>query len=280
MSRAGGLGMIPNPTSAAEVVELLGRARALTDGSVGVGFLVPFLRRDAVEAAALHADVVEFFYGDPDLDLVRIASGGDAVVGWQVGSAAEAVAAIRAGCRFVVVQGVEAGGHIRGTEALDQVLAETLARVEVPVVAAGGVGTADRAAQLLSGGASAVRVGTRFIAAKESNAHPLYIRKLIAAGAGDTVISETFAVGWPDAPHRVLRSAVDAAVELDAGAAVSIGGRSIPPLAAQPPSRDADGRVEAMALYAGRSVDAVSRVQPAAEIVVEITSAIVQRGRG
>src|SRR5207253_2068547 len=98
VSEAGGLGMIPNPRSAASAQELVGAARALTTKPVGVGFLVPFVEREAVEAAAVVADVVEFFYGAPDSDLIRAAKTHGAVLGWQVGSAREAIEAVAAGC--------------------------------------------------------------------------------------------------------------------------------------------------------------------------------------
>src|SRR3954465_11647929 len=65
VSEAGGLGMIPNPSSALEVEELAGAGRAPTTRPLGVGFLVPFVSAEAVDAASRTADVVEFFYGDP-----------------------------------------------------------------------------------------------------------------------------------------------------------------------------------------------------------------------
>src|SRR5207249_7035494 len=65
-------------------------------------------------------------------------------------------------------------------------------------------------AAVLATGASAVRVGTRFAAAAESEAHPRYVQRLIAAEAKDTVLTEAFSTGW-NAPHRVLRSSVEAA---------------------------------------------------------------------
>ncbi len=274
VSEAGGLGTIANPSSSAEVEERVESARALTAQPIGVGFLIPFVDRQAVEATAAAADVVEFFYGDPDPDLVGVAQAHGAPVGWQTGSAAEALAAATAGCDFVVAQGVEAGGHVRGTQPLDQVLAETLAEVDVPVVAAGGIGTVERVTALLEAGAAAVRVGTRFVAASEADAHPAYVEKLIAASRQDTVLTESFTTGWPDAPHRVLRSAVEAAEQLDGPVAGMLGEREIARFAALPPTREVRGEIAAMALYAGESVDAVTRIQPAAEIVAELTANI------
>src|SRR3954454_25087613 len=76
VSEAGGLGMIPNPSSASEVEQLVGAARALTKRPLGVGFLVPFVSEDAVDAASQTADVIEFFYGEPDAALIRLAHAG------------------------------------------------------------------------------------------------------------------------------------------------------------------------------------------------------------
>jgi len=272
VSQAGGLGMIANPPTAAEVERSMESARALTTRPIGIGFLIPFHVREAVEAAGASADVVEFFYGEPDRDLVRVARAHGALVAWQTGSAAEALAAAKAGCNFVVAQGVEAGGHVRGTQCLDDVLAETLALVDVPVVAAGGVGTVERFAELLSAGAAAVRVGTRFVAAEEADAHPLYVEMLIAASRQDTVLSECFGIGWPNAPHRVLRSAVEDAEQLDRPVVGVLGEQEVPRFVPLPPTRDVRGNVAAMALYAGESVDAVAGIQPAHEIVAELTA--------
>src|SRR3954447_23603606 len=273
VSKAGGLGMIPNPSSAVEVERVLATARGLTSGPLGIGFLVPFVVREAVDAAAASAEVVEFFYGDPTADLVRLAGAGGALVGWQVGSVEEAANAVGAGCDYVVVQGTEAGGHVRGTQPLDDVLADSLGRVDVPVVAAGGIGTRDRVAALLTAGASAVRVGTRFVAAEESNAHPEYIARLIAATAQDTVITEAFGANWPKAPHRVLRTAITAAERLGDAAVAVARKQEIGRFHSMPPTRHVRGEIAAMALYAGESVDAITTVLPAHDIVAELTAA-------
>src|SRR5204863_9454556 len=124
---------------------------------------------------------------------------------WQVGSVDEARAAVDAGCDFIVAQGVEAGGHVRGQIGLLPLLDRVLDVVGVPVVAAGGIGTARAMAAALAAGASAVRVGTRFVASQEADTHPDYAQALIDAGPGDTVLTTTVAVMCPGAPHRVLR---------------------------------------------------------------------------
>ena len=144
----------------------------------------------------------------------------------------------------------------------------------MPVVAAGGIGTAERVHELLAVGASAVRVGTRFVAAEESDAHPAYVASLIRASRHDTVLTGAFANGWPDAPHRVLSSAVTAAERFVGRTVATLGERQLPAFAPVPPTRQARGEVEAMAMYAGESVDAVTATQPAAEIVAELTAVL------
>src|SRR5207247_10757963 len=140
-------------------------------GPFCVHFLIPFLERECLEVAAARGRVVEFFYGDPDRDLVQTVHAGKALAAWQVGSVDEARAAVDVGCDFIVAQGVEAGGHVRGRIGLLPLLEQVLEVVDVPVVAAGGIGTARAMAAALATGASAVRVGTRIVAAVESTAH-------------------------------------------------------------------------------------------------------------
>lgn len=254
--------------------QMLDGLHAQTSGVFGVNFLMPFLDRDAVAVAATRARVVEFFYGDPDPALVELAHRGGALACWQVGSRDEAIAAAAAGCDLIVAQGTEAGGHVRGTIGLLPLLDEVLGAVEVPVIAAGGIGTGRAMAAALAMGASAVRVGTRLVAAQEANAHPSYVQALIAARAGDTVLTEAFSVMWPNAPHRVLRSSVAAAEAFtgDVVGEITMGEQKmpIPRFAVPTPTRETNGTIEAMPLYAGESVGAVQRVQPAAAIVSEL----------
>lgn len=283
---AGGLGMVALPVASADQVAVeLDRAVTLTSGAVGFNFLVPFLDRAAVEAAATRGRVVEFFYDDPDASLVELAHEGGALACWQVGSRREAQAAEAAGCDLIVVQGNEAGGHVRGEVALLPLLDAVLGAVEVPVVAAGGISSARAVAAVLGAGAAAARVGTRFVACAESPAHPDYVAALLAADGDGTVRTETFSVTWPDAPHRVLRSCVEAAAALDGDVVgeLHVDGQVVPlprflPL---PPTRTTTGHIDAMALYAGQGVGLVTDVQPAGDIVRELVDgAAALLGRG
>lgn len=275
LADAGGLGMIgapllPPPVLKATLQDLGQR----THGVFGTGFLMPFLDRDCVEIAAANARVVEFFYAQPDAELVRLVHAGGALAGWQVGSKAEARRAVDCGCDYIAVQGTEAGGHVRGGIGLLPLLSEVLEVVAVPVLAAGGIATARDLAAVLAAGAAGARIGTRFIASTESGAHPKYVEKLLAAGGEDTVLTEAFSVMWPNAPHRVLRSSVEAAEKLsdDVIGEIAFSGMKmpVPRLSVISPSKTTTGSIEAMALYAGESVSNVTRIQPAAEIVREL----------
>jgi nitronate monooxygenase len=277
VSDAGGLGMLSAPLlSPAELEAMLDEIAARTRGAFGVNFLIPFLDPECVSVAARRARVVEFFYGDPDPRLVERARAFGALVSWQVGSCEEAAAAERAGCDLVVVQGSEAGGHVRGGTSLLPLLSAVLDVARIPVVAAGGIATARSLAAVLACGAGAARIGTRFVASAESGGHPAYVKALLAASAEDTCLTEAFSGMWPNAPHRVLRSAIAAAEALPDGVVGEerFAGRTLPigRFSVVPPTVATTGHIEAMALYAGESVTNVVAVQPAGEIVAELAS--------
>jgi nitronate monooxygenase len=242
---AGGMGMVPRHVAPAA-------------GACGVNFLVPFNPSlDEVAEKASGSRAVEFFYGDPRRDLVDAAHAGGALAGWQAGLAAEAAAAEACGCDYVVVQGTQAGGHVRGTQRLEAVLVATRPTVHVPLLAAGGIATARQVAEVMALGADAVRVGTRFVACPESGAHPEYVRRLLAAIGADTVVTEWFNEGWEGAPHRVLRSTLEAAQRS--------GWR-----ATTPPHRAIDRDPSDMAMYAGMGVGDVTAAEPAAVVVADL----------
>lgn len=283
VSNAGALGMVCVYGMAPdEVSGMLAAIAARTQAPFGANFILNFMDpdtiRECVAAAAGGARVVEFFYSAPDPVLVATAHEGGALVGWQVGSREEARAAADAGCDLIIAQGVEAGGHVRGTIGLLPLLEGVLEAVpDTPVLAAGGIGSGRGMAAVLAAGADGVRVGTRFVASAEAGAHPRYVDALIKAEAVDTVLSDTFNANWRDAPHRCLRASVEAAractdefvaevVDEDTGETFRI-----PRLASFSPRAAVRGNIAAMPHWAGESVGSVKRVQPAAEIVRELT---------
>ncbi len=280
VAAAGGHAVYPAlglpPAALGPVVDALAAATR----AFGVNFLVPFLHRGSLELAAARAPYVDFFLGTPDPALVELAHAGGAVCGWQVETAEQARAAEAAGCDVVVAKSWESGGRkaVEGPTLL-ALLDETLAAVSVPVVAAGGIATAAGVAAALAAGAAGVRVGTRFIAATESDAHPLWVQAVLDARATDAVVTEAFNAGMPGGgPHRVLRSSLEAAEALPegpagvvrlAGAELRVG-RFAPPA----PTRESTGEIAAMPFYAGQSAGAVRDVRPAGEIVAELAAGV------
>jgi nitronate monooxygenase len=272
ISNLGGLGMLAmgRPTRAAaraQVDDVL----ALTDRPVGAGFIVLFLDRQILEDVAARLPVIELFWGWPDPELVLP----DVITGWQVGTVDEAKAAVDAGCQYVVAQGVEAGGHVRGVIPLAELIPAVRAAVGIPVVAAGGIGTAAAVRVALLRGADAVRIGTRFVATIESDAHDHYVDLLIRSTAADTVLTTRFDVGWPDAPVRVLTSALVAAEQSPDGTVAQMAMpdgsiADIPRFSTTPPNRTTTGNLDAMALYAGTSVDAVTERTTLADVMDEL----------
>jgi NAD(P)H-dependent flavin oxidoreductase YrpB (nitropropane dioxygenase family) len=278
VSEAGGLGLITVAATTPDALEArLDHIRSLTSKPTGTNFLIPITDRECLRLASSSVRVIDFFWGDPDPELVEIGHGGGALVSWQVGSAAEAVAAERAGCDFIIAQGIEAGGHIRGTLGLVPLLSQVLDAVAIPVLGAGGIGSARAMAAVLAAGAAGARCGTRFVAAQESGAHPVYVDALIRARAEDSVRTTLYHVGCPLCPstHGVLRSAIEAAQSLagDVAGEMEMRGQKFPIAKFQgvpPPVKSMSGRIEAMSCYAGQSVGDVHEIQPAAEIVTEL----------
>ena len=295
VSGAGGLGTIAvnGPTA---IVEELAAARSLTDRPLAVNVLLPFARPAWFEAAA-QADVVVTFWGTP----VRRTPG---VWLHQVGSVQEAKEAVGAGADGVIVQGVEAGGHVRGTtpalELLDQVRA-ALPR-GFPLLLAGGIATKADVDRALEAGAQAAVAGTRFLLSEESCAHPVYKERLLAADR--TILTDLFGLGWPAAPHRVVPNEATARHLGDAGQVPTssrllnrmsaVGARYLPDslqellvsrqrpegrlLTPQTATRDRPSAlVRAGPLYAGETVARIDTLLPAAEIVAALSIPLVVR---
>jgi NAD(P)H-dependent flavin oxidoreductase YrpB (nitropropane dioxygenase family) len=197
VSDAGGLGTIA-VNGAAAIRREVEAARKLTGRPVAVNILLPLARRDWFAAAA-EADVVVTFWGRPRRRTAGV---------WlhQCGSVTEAQEAQAAGADAVIVQGIEAGGHVRGTtpglELLEHV--RPVLPSDYPLLLAGGIAERGDVQQALEAGASGAVAGTRFLLAEESRAHPDYTQRLL--DAQDTLVTELFGTGWP-APHRVVPNA-------------------------------------------------------------------------
>ena len=288
VSDAGGLGTIA-VNGAADIERELAAARSLTGRPIAVNLLLPFARRDWFAAAA-EADVVVTFWGAPKRRVPGV---------WvhQCGSVAEALSTHAAGADAVIVQGVEAGGHVRGTTPALELLEEVGSALPpgYPLLVAGGIAEREDVERALGGGAVAAVAGTRFLLSVESRAHPRYQQRLVE---GDrTVLTELFGFGWPG-PHRVLPNAATerwltgdtrgpvpnrvlnrfsalgaryapAAVLDRMARAQHPGSRLLTPV----PATDGggDNLLDAGALYAGQTVARIRDVRPAGELVRALT---------
>ena len=290
VSGAGGLGTIgilPPDALARE----LRSARERTGRPLAVN-LILHLARAAHWDVARDADAVVTFWGRPERHT-------DGVWIHQCGSVDEARAAHAAGADGVIAQGVEAGGHVRGTTPAAELLPAVKAALpgDYPVMLAGGIAGPGDVAAALAGGADAAVLGTRFLMTRESGAHEAYKRRL--AEANETILTELFGVGWANAPHRVIANrATDRWLRRDARgpAAVRLANRLAGPVVGLVPMRhagalaarqapglpffgpsaptaaDPDSFVDTAALYAGESVARMDDVPPAAEVVAHLSS--------
>ena len=118
----------------------------------------------------------------------------------QCGSVEEARAAYRAGADGVIAQGIEAGGHVRGTTPTLELLHALRSALPggYPVLAAGGMAVAGDVRAALDAGADAAVLGTRFLMTDESGAHERYKHRLVEAS--ETVVTEPSALAGP--PRR------------------------------------------------------------------------------
>lgn len=196
----------------------------------------------------------------------------------QVGSVDEAIAAERAGVEVIIAQGHEAGGHVRGMRPLRELLPDVAAAVNVPVLAAGGLATGRDLVTAMALGADGIVLGTAMLATSESFAHPHHKQQLLAAEAGDTVLTNCFHINWPpSAPVRVLKSAVTTGARGDAhttGKTVigAEGDRPIYLFSTDSPLRSMTGDFESMALYAGTGVGHITQITGAGNRVRAIVA--------
>lgn len=285
VSNAGGLGTLAL-TWPPDVGPVVHETASLTSRPFGGNFVLAWDQHrrldDALEAGLR---IVSLTWGDPSDYVEKVHDAGGVVV-HTVGSAEEAQRAVAVGVDVVVAQGWEAGGHVWGAVAtLPLVPAVVDAVAPVPVIAAGGIADARGVAAVLALGAQAAWLGTRFLLAEETPIHSEYRRRLSAARETDAHwYANLFEVGWPDAPHRALHNSTAEAWEAAGrpppgrrpgeGDEIARSARGAPVVrySSAEPLAAATGEIEALSLWAGQSVALARNVQPAAEIVAELTS--------
>ena len=191
----------------------------------------------------------------------------------QVGTLEEAVRARDSGVDLLVARGGEGGGHGRNDVGTLTLLQAVLEQVDVPVVAAGGIGTARGLAAVLAAGAEGAWVGTAFLACPEADTSPAARERLLAASEADTAYGRVFDVaqrlGWPpEYGGRALRNAFferwegrEEELARDDAAAQEL-------TAAQ--SR---GDLDVGYVYAGQGVGMLLQERPVAEVMSDLAGA-------
>jgi len=286
VSRAGGLGMLALTwVTGQEATGQIRRVREMTGRPFGVNLVLDF-PIDNLLGVCLDqgVSIISTFWGDPS-QVARQVHAAGALHLHSVGSADEARRAVDAGVDVIVAQGWEAGGHVRGEITTMALVPAVVDAVDpIPVIAAGGIGDGRGLAAVLTLGAQAGWLGTRFLVAEEAATHQEYRQIVLDAEPQHAVLTRCFDGGWPDAPHRAIRNSTINAWQA-AGSPPSPqrpGEATVVATTSQgrPQLRYADtiplpgmtGDLEAMALYAGQSVGLVHSLDPAEEIVHTIAS--------
>ena len=188
---------------------------------------------------------------------------------------------VKQGADAIVIEGMEAGGHIGpvSTSVLAQEILPALR--EVPVFVAGGIGRGEAIVAYLEMGAAGVQLGTRFVCAHESIAHPKFKQAFIRANARDAVPSVQLDPLFPVIPVRALGNKATASfMETQRQVIDLYRDGKLDQKEAQLKIEHfwagalrravVDGDVENGSLMAGQSVGMVNREQPTAEIIDEL----------
>jgi nitronate monooxygenase len=293
VAKAGGIGTLGLQDVSVWEAKLAETKQAAAGHAIAVNLLLPYTRARHVDAVLRQAiPIVTLFWGHAPKLISRLQRS-QVFVFQQVGSKTEAQEALDDGVDALIVQGTEAGGHVRGTQRLEQLLPQVAELAKgVALFAAGGIYTSADVRRAVALGATGVSTGTRFLLTHESDAHPAYKQRLLEADR--TILTKLFGLGWPDL-HRVVPNEAtkrwcdpDGAISswqlaVYAAAATT---RSITPMreamaAWQRPAvplftptplvrQMPASLLEATALYAGEHVAQIKELMSAGEVVTEL----------
>ncbi|MDX2235698.1 MAG: nitronate monooxygenase family protein [Hyphomonadaceae bacterium] len=272
VSNAGGYGVLGMAgTSAGFIREQMRKTRALTSRPFGVDLLAasPESLVDAVDVIIGEgASSFVAGLGVPMPIMEKLKKAGLKVM-VVCGAVKHAIKAEQAGCDAVICQGGEGGGHT-GLVGTAPLVAQAVEAVKIPVIAAGGLYDGRGLAAALALGAQGVWMGTRFIAATESHAAPMYREAITAATDEDTIRTRcysgkpmrvkknSYVEDWERRPQDIQPFPMQAALSVQTGVIGGIGG--------QLEGLDPDRSCFAM----GQSAGGVRTVKPAADIIAEI----------
>ncbi len=267
VSNAGALGMIE--TASEEGRRDLQNVRQLTDRPVGANVALIMMRDPAVIDVVAEAGVrtVTTSAGDPALFTDRLHAVGITVL-HAVGTLRGAMKAVDAGVDGLIVDGIEGGGFKNRHGASTMVLLPLIAaRVDLPLIASGGICDAQSMAAALVLGADGVQMGTRMLASVEAPVHDNFKNAILRADDTGTVLLSN-----PGSPTmRVLRSRrTDSPDESDRGDLAGVLDLYF------------SGDMEASVANTGQSSARIEGIRPVADIINETWTgcvAALERGR-
>ena len=282
MSNAGGFGLIACGAMTPELLDAeIAATRALTSKPFGVNLITMHPQLfDLIAVCAKHQVTHVVLAGGlpPKGSLETIKETGAKVICFAP-ALSLAKKLIRSGVDALVVEGMEAGGHI-GPVSTSVLAQEILPEVadQVPIFVAGGIGRGEAIAGYLDMGAAGVQLGTRFVCATESIAHANFKKAFLRANARDAVASVQIDPRLPVIPVRALKNASsdlftakqrEVAQLLDDGKVEMMEAQlQIEHYWAGALRRAViDGDVDNGSLMAGQSVGMVTKEEPVAEII-------------
>jgi enoyl-[acyl-carrier protein] reductase II len=190
VSNAGGLGIIGAGNAEPDWVrQQIHLTRQQTSQPFGVNIIMtsPFTKQVVEVVLAERVAVVTTGAGNPETYVPRFKQAGIKVMP-VVASVALAIRLERAGADAIIAEGTESGGEVGETTTM-ALVPQVVDSVQIPVVAAGGIGDGRGLVAALALGAQGVQMGTRFICSDECVAHPRYKEKILKARDRSTVVA-------------------------------------------------------------------------------------------
>ena len=284
VSNAGGLGTLGLSWQNLEITrQYIRSTKNLTQKPFAVNLVLNCKQDERIQICIEeNVPILLFFWGDSS-PYINTLKNHNILIGQTVGNAEEAVYYQQKGFDFIIAQGWEAGGHVWGTVASSVLIPSIADKINIPIVAAGGIADGRGILAALSLGASGVSLGTRFLMSDEANVEPIYQEKIINATENDTAyVQNLFNIGWDNAPHRVIKNSTVNTWE-NAGMpkpgnrpneqeviAHNKAGKPIIRYSDDGPISGTTGNLEALALYAGQTVGLLNEVKPASQIITDL----------
>ena len=285
MSESGCFGVLGTGGLPPEIVgQLIKETKQLTFKPFGANIILPMSDgRDIASCFDEGVEVLILFWGDPQ-PFIKDAHKRGVFLVIQCGNVEEAVYATSCGADAIIIQGTEAGGHVKGELELQSFITETRRELrKTPLIAAGGIDSGEKIATLIKQEVQAVSLGTRFLASAEARAATRYKEKIVSSSAGDTVLTNLYDVGWKNAKHRVIKTplyeswhqngCLKEGERTDEGETIgqielsSNRTMSVPKYSVFPPVSSFNGNEDELPFYAGKSVDGIHKIEGTGTIV-------------